>query len=175
MPVWSRLVFCSAVLLAAILSRGVVAKEVRAETRHSETLIEPRRRMAEPAPETRLSKEYFIGSWEFHGQEFGRDVRIIWNLWGDGRLAYDFIVDGVPLAGSTGNWNFRDGVMYEHWLRPDGTTGDGRGSVERIDQNTLRLIIIDNGSDNYRGMSRIYRRRGPPQLVEHHRSPTPTN
>lgn len=55
--------------------------------------------------------------------------------------------------------------MTERWNRPDGTSGMGRATVERIDDNTFRLTVIDNGADEYRGLVRVYRRLGPAQTV----------
>lgn len=111
-----------------------------------------------------ISNAFFVGAWETRNREFGRDVRIVWRLWPDGRLDYDFEVDGIRSRGATGRWEWRDGVMHEDWHRPDGSTGQGRGSVERIDDNTIRLTIIDNGAPEYRGKARVYRRLGPPQV-----------
>lgn len=113
-----------------------------------------------------LAREYLIGSWETHNIEFGRDVRIVWTVRGDSSLDYDFVVDGVASRGSSGTWDFRDGMLIENWSRPDGTTGAGRASIERIDDNSFRLTIIDNGNADYRGLVRIYRRRSGPQTVE---------
>ena len=129
-----------------------------------------------PSPDTRraqradLTRAWFVGSWETRNIEFGREVTIIWTLWEDGRLAYDFVVDGVPSRGSTGTWEYRDGIMHEDWLRPDGSTGAGHGRVEKIDENTLRLTISDNGRTEYQGLSRVYKRLAPPQVVDTHRT-----
>ena len=110
-----------------------------------------------------LNRAYFIGVWETRNQELGRDVKVIWTVRGDHSLDYDFVVDGVSGRGSTGTWDFRDGVLIENWRRPDGTTGTGRASIEKIDANTFRLTVIDNGDPQYRGVVRIYRRlRGTP-------------
>ena len=123
-------------------------------------------RNSRSAQRAELTHAWFVGAWETRTTEFGRDVRIIWTLWDDGRLAYDFVVDGVASRGSDGTWGYRDGIMREDWVRPDGSTGMGRGTVEKIDDNTLRLTIIDNGSAEYQGLSRIYKRLGPPQVVD---------
>ena len=116
--------------------------------------------------EAALDRAYFIGVWETHNTEFGRDVRIVWTVRNDSSLDYDFVVDGEGFRGSTGTWDFRDGILLESWLRPDGSTGAGRAAIERIDDNTFKLTVIDNGTEEYRGLVRIYRRRAPPQTVE---------
>ncbi len=113
-----------------------------------------------------LSQDFFPGTWETRNVEFGQDVTIIWTLWGSGRLAYSFVVDGVASDGSAGHWTVANGVMIERWLRRDGTEALGRGSVEKIDDNTIRLTIIDNGGAAYRGLSRVYRRRAPAQVSQ---------
>lgn len=113
-----------------------------------------------------LDRAYFIGVWETHNTEFGRDVRVFWTVRNDGSLDYDFVVDGEGFRGSTGTWDFRDGTLFENWLRPDGTSGMGRAAVARIDDDTFKLTVIDNGAEEYRGLVRIYRRRAPPQTVE---------
>ena len=113
-----------------------------------------------------LDRAYFIGAWESHNVEFGRDVRIVWTVRADSSLDYEFVVDGVSYRGSTGTWDFRDGTLLENWVRPDGTTGAGRASIERIDDNSFRLTVIDNGNADYRGLVRIYKRRPGPQTVE---------
>jgi hypothetical protein len=113
-----------------------------------------------------LDRDYFIGVWESDGVEFGHTVHITWTVRSDSSLDYDFIVDGVAFRGSTGTWDFRDGTLYENWARPDGSTGAGRASIERIDDDSFRLTVIDNGHEEYRGLVRIYKRRAPPQSVE---------
>ncbi|CAN0433275.1 unnamed protein product, partial [Phaeothamnion confervicola] len=106
------------------------------------------------------SSAYLVGEWVSRNVEFGRDVEIFWTLWPEGRLHYRFIVDGVAIEGSRGTWTTDGTIVTENWLKPDGGTGVGRGRVERIDDDTLRLSIIDNGNANYQGMVRVYRRRG---------------
>ncbi|MGE0701291.1 MAG: hypothetical protein AB7O57_19505 [Hyphomicrobiaceae bacterium] len=121
-----------------------------------------------------LDRGYFVGAWETHNTEHGRDVRIVWTVRDDSSLDYDFVVDGVGFRGSTGTWDFRDGTLYETWVRPDGSTGSGTASIERIDDNTFRLTVIDNGADEYRGLVRVYRRLGPPQFVARDCQRTPS-
>lgn len=111
-----------------------------------------------------VTRSYLIGVWETHNIEFGRDVRVTWTVRGDGSLDYDFVVDGGAFRGSTGTWDVGEGILTERWNRPDGTSGMGRATVERIDDNTFRLTVIDNGADEYRGLVRVYRRLGPAQL-----------
>lgn len=111
-----------------------------------------------------LPPEFFLGTWETRNTEQGRDVRIIWTLKPDRSLDYEFEVDGDAFKGSSGTWDYRGGVMHERWSRPDGTAGMGRGRIERIDDDTIGLTIIDNGDPSYTGLVRIYRRRGPPGL-----------
>lgn len=111
-------------------------------------------------PGAHFSRSDLIGVWETRNVEFGHVVEIVWTLYDDGRLAYDFVVDGRPQPGSGGTWDYRDGVVVERWPRPDGSTGTGRGALERLDIDTMRLTIIDNGIDVYRGLARVYRRRG---------------
>lgn len=115
----------------------------------------------EAMPPTRA---WFVGAWETRNVEFGRDVRIVWRLYEDGRLGYDFEVDGVATRGSDGVWEWRPPVMHETWLRADGRRESGHARIERIDDNTLRLIIADNGAAEYTGKVRIYRRIGPAQV-----------
>lgn len=115
-----------------------------------------------------LDRSYFIGVWETRNMEFGRDVRVFWTVRRDNSLDYDFVVDGEAFRGSTGTWDFRDGILYESWVRPDGSTGAGRAAIERIDDDTFKLTVIDNGAEEYRGLVRIYRRRAPPQTVGLH-------
>jgi hypothetical protein len=111
-----------------------------------------------------LTREFFLGSWRTENFEFGNNVEIIWSLFRDGRLAYEFNVNGIWSRGSDGTWVFEGDVMTEHWIREDGSRGLGRGKVEKIDDNTISLTILDNGHEPYRGMVRISRRIGPPQL-----------
>ena len=114
-----------------------------------------------------LNSVFFVGAWETHNVEFSRTVRIVWTLWEDGRLLYHFGTgpDGALVPGSTGTWALSGDEMHERWNRADGTRDFGRGRVERIDDNTIRLTIIDNGHAEYKGLVRIYRRLGPPQLA----------
>lgn len=119
-----------------------------------------------PAEGAAITKAYLVGVWETHNSEHGRDVRIVWTVRADSSLDYDFVVDGVGSRGSTGTWDFRDGTLYESWVRPDGSTGAGHAALERIDENTFRLTVIDNGDPGYRGLVRIYRRLGPAQTVD---------
>lgn len=116
--------------------------------------------------QTTLPHAFFIGAWEAQLTEFDRNFRIIWTLWENGRLAYHFgdLPDGPLVRGSSGSWRVTGDELHEVWERPDGTRGAGRGKVERIDENTLRLTIIDNGIPAYTGLVRIYRRIGVPQL-----------
>ena len=114
-----------------------------------------------------LTREFFVGLWETRNYEHGRDVRIFWRLHENGTLDYEFEVDGVPVSGSKGTWEFRDGVMHEFWDRPDSSKGQGRGTVEKLDDNTISLRILDNGDPDYTGIVRVYRRIGPAQLVDH--------
>lgn len=111
-----------------------------------------------------LTSAFFVGTWTTRNIEFGRDVEIEWTLWRDGTLAYRFAVDGLAFDGSTGTWHYDGALMHEQWNRPDGSIGSGRGSVELIDDDTIRLTIVDNGDPTYAGMSRVYRRKGPAQL-----------
>lgn len=139
-----------AVILLSLFSLGLPSAHVRAE---------------QPAQSAPLTREFFVGLWETRNVEHGRDVRILWQLHENGSLNYVFEVDGVPFEGSKGTWEFRDGIMQENWDRPDGSKGQGRGSVEKIDENTISLRILDNGSPEYTGLVRTYRRLGPAQLV----------
>lgn len=113
-----------------------------------------------------LDRQFFIGTWETRNYEHGRDVRILWLLRPDGTLDYEFQVDGIWSRGSSGTWEFRDGVMHEEWHRAEGRRDRGRGSVEKLDENTIKLTIIDNGNPEYTGLMRVYRRLGPPQIVD---------
>lgn len=119
---------------------------------------------AAPLAAQQLDKTYFVGAWETHNVELGHDVRVVWTVREDGTLAYDFEVDGVASIGSTGTWDFRDGTLYEYWNRPDGSHGEGRAQIERIDDDHFKLTVIDNGAPDYRGLVRIYRRLGQRQL-----------
>jgi hypothetical protein len=110
-----------------------------------------------------LDRAYFVGAWETQNREFGRDVQVIWTVRSDGSLKYDFVIDGAPSRGSTGTWDFNDGMLIENWDRADGSTGSGRASIEKIDDQTFRLTVIDNGAPEYRGLVRTYRRLDSPQ------------
>jgi hypothetical protein len=111
-----------------------------------------------------VDRQFFVGTWETRNIEDGRDVTIRWILKDDGSLAYEFIVDGVWFPGSSGRWAYGDGTMTEEWNRPDGRMERGRGSIEKIDDATIRLRILDNGDPTYQGRVRVYRRIGPPQI-----------
>lgn len=111
-----------------------------------------------------VSSTYLVGEWVSRSTEFGREVEIFWTLWPDGKLHYRFIVDGVASEGSRGTWTIEGTIVTENWIRPNGETETGRGTIEWIDDNTLRLSIIDNGNADYQGMVRVYRRRGAPQI-----------
>ena len=91
----------------------------------------------------------------------GCGLRLGWTVFADGRLAYDYVLDGVAQLGSTGTWSLEGNTLREDWVRPDGSRGIGGGMVERIDEDTIRLTIVDNGNEAYRGLVRIYRRRPP--------------
>ena len=112
-----------------------------------------------------LNRAYFVGVWETRNREFGRDVQVFWTVRSDSGLDYDFVIDGVPSRGSAGTWDFRDGVLIENWRRANGSTGSGRASIEKIDDDRFRLTVIDNGDPQYRGLVRTYRRLGPAQTV----------
>lgn len=127
------------------------------------TASAPARTQSEPRLAV-LTRDFFVGAWETINIEFGQRVRIIWTLWDDGRLLYHFDTPGGLVRGSTGSWRLDGNVMHEDWHQPDGSRGAGRGSVEKIDESTIRLTIIDNGHPEYTGITRIYRRLGPPQL-----------
>ncbi len=129
------------------------------EARRSEG---PRLMQATQAP----TRDFYVGAWAAHVTEFERRIRIVWTLWEGGRLAYHFadLPDGPLVRGSVGTWRVVGNEMHESWERPDGSRGAGHGNVVRIDDNTLRLIIIDNGYPEYAGLVRIYRRVGVPQL-----------
>lgn len=128
-----------------------------AEARRSEGV-----QLTQAAP----TRDFMIGAWEAQVTEFDRRIRIIWTLWEDGRLAYHFadMPDGPLVRGSVGAWRLTGYEIHESWERPDGSRGAGRGAVVRIDDNTVRLTIIDNGYPEYAGLVRIYRRIGVPQL-----------
>jgi hypothetical protein len=102
-----------------------------------------------------------LGSWETNTVEAGRALRLGWTLFADGSLAYDLVIDGVERLGSTGTWSLDGGSLREQWIRPDGSRGSGVGTVERVDDHTIHLTIIDNGDAAYNGIVRIYRRRPP--------------
>lgn len=148
--------------IGSLLGRAQAAgQEERLDPlRHS--IAGPRRERAQTQV---LDRAYFIGVWESKGVEFGRDIQIFWTVRNDGSLDYDFVVDGAAFRGSTGTWDFRDGTLYESWVRADGTTGSGRAAIERIDDNTFRLTVIDNGAPEYQGLVRIYKRKAAPQTV----------
>lgn len=116
-----------------------------------------------------ITRGYMVGEWVTRNVEFGRDVEIGWTVRADGTLSYRFKVDGTSSEGSPGTWAIDNDVVTEHWQRPFGLTGTGTARIEAIDQNTMRLTIIDNGHPEYAGMVRIYRRLGGPQLSMHHR------
>ena len=109
-------------------------------------------------------REFFVGEWSTRNVEFGRDVEIFWTLFADGRLAYRFVVDGVSSEGSRGTWTVEGNRLEERWIIADGRTETGTGMIEWIDDNTLRVTIVDNGNPDYERNVRIYRRRGPPQV-----------
>lgn len=120
---------------------------------------------AERHTDKTIEREFLVGVWETRNNELGRDVQVIWTARSDGSLDYDFVIDGVTSRGSTGTWEFNDGVLVENWQRNDGSTATGRASIEKIDDNTFRLTVIDNGHPEYRGLQRIYRRLRAPQTV----------
>ncbi len=122
------------------------------------------------SPSAQITPAYLIGTWETVNLELGQSVRIIWTLWGDGRLLYHFDTAGGLVRGSTGTWTLEGDVVREEWVRPDGTRGAGRGTVEKLDEDTIRLTIIDNGHPEYKGISRVYRRLGEPKLSSVSRS-----
>lgn len=119
--------------------------------------------IAEPGSQP-LDSQFFVGTWETRNIEDGRDVTIRWILKDDGSLAYEFVVDGVWFPGSSGRWTYGDGTMTEEWHRPDGLIERGTGAIEKIDDATIRLRILDNGDPSYEGRVRIYRRIGRPQI-----------
>lgn len=149
LPLWSR---ANAAVREAAPAAAIAAPRSPAHTVHADTRL--------------LDRDYFVGVWESRNIEFDRDVEIIWTVRNNSTLDYDFIIDGTPYRGSSGTWDFRDGTLYESWLRPDGSTGNGQAAIERIDDNTFRLTVIDNGAAQYRGLVRIYKRRAPPQTVK---------
>lgn len=116
------------------------------------------------AQQSAITREFMFGEWSTRNIEFGQDVEILWTLWPDSRLAYRFIIDGMVVEGSRGTWEIEAPTVIERWVRPNGETGVGRGTIEKIDDNTLRLTIGENGDPNYRGVVRVYRRRGAPQI-----------
>jgi hypothetical protein len=116
------------------------------------------------AQSTAVTKEFLVGDWTTRNEEFGRTVEIIWTVSPDGSLAYQFIIDGVGGDKSSGTWSIEGDVLTERWIRAFGNIVTGTGRVERVDDNTLRLVIIDNGHPDYSGKVRIYRRRGAPQI-----------
>ncbi|MFM9940522.1 MAG: hypothetical protein ACKVP7_13640 [Hyphomicrobiaceae bacterium] len=118
---------------------------------------------SQTAQASQLTPDYFVGVWSTRNIEFGQDVEIIWTLWRDRRLAYQFIINGTAYDGSGGTWAFDGTMMHEYWNRADGSKGEGKGFVEWIDANTIRLTIEDNGDPKYKGLSRVYRRKSPPQ------------
>lgn len=150
--------FLAALVLVVFTVIG--ANEARAET-GSDRVAQSG---APPQRARQLTPDFFVGTWATRNVEFGRDVEIFWTLWKDGKLAYRFSIDGIPFDGSTGTWDFDGTFMRERWNRTDGSVGSGYGSVEWIDDDTIRLTIVDNGEPSYTGMSRVYRRTGPPQL-----------
>lgn len=111
-----------------------------------------------------IDAAFLVGAWETRNVEHGRDVRIIFTVWPDGRLLYHFDLGAGLIKGSTGTWKLTGDTLFEDWQRPDGSRGAGRGKIEKIDAETLHLTIIDNGDPAYSGLVRIYRRLGPPAL-----------
>ena len=162
-PAMSRFASALATLVCAAWLVGAGPLAAREVARPGLGLAGALVQAAEPAP---LTRAWFVSAWETRNVEFGREVRIVWRLWENGRLDYDFWVDGAVLPGSSGTWDWRDGIMHERWERADGRVDLGTGRIERIDDNTLRLTIVDNGDPSYTGKIRIYRRIGPPQTVE---------
>ena len=150
-----------ALALALALALAVLAVNLSVlTTPRAEIAPAPKQRAFGYAQKSGFSIEYFVGEWTTRNTEFGLDVQIDWTLWRDGRLAYLFTVNGVQSEGSSGTWIFEGPFMHEQWQRADGTTGTGRGRLEWLDDNAFRLTIEDNGHAQYRGLSRIYRRKG---------------
>lgn len=116
--------------------------------------------------QSKISRDFFVGAWEAQVEEFDKRYRIIWTLWEDGRLIYHFgeLPYGPLLRGSSGAWRVDRDEVHEVWERPDGSRGAGYGRVEKVDENTIRLTIIDNGDPRYTGLVRVYRRIGAPEL-----------
>lgn len=111
-----------------------------------------------------ITREYLPGEWVTRNEEQGRDVEVFWTVRADGTLGYRFVIDGIASLGNPGTWTLEGDTLTEVWQRPFGGTGRGIAKLERIDDNTMRLIIIDNGHPDYAGKIRIYRRRGGPQV-----------
>ncbi|MBS0243716.1 MAG: hypothetical protein JSS20_16185, partial [Proteobacteria bacterium] len=153
------LALCAAVQLALFTSAFALSRPIQAATPVYD-------RSAPLLAGRQLDRDYFVGAWQTRNVEFGKDVEVIWTVRADGTLDYQFSIDGIAYRGSSGTWDFRDGTLHEHWNRPDGSTGDGRASIERIDDNTFKLTVIDNGHSEYRGIARIYHRLGSPQTVQ---------
>jgi hypothetical protein len=167
----SRALLTVAVIAFALAGSVPGARSEVAPTAHGPTdtpagQISRPARIAEGKADKALEREFLVGVWETRNNELGRDVQVIWTARSDGSLDYDFVIDGVTSRGSTGTWDFRDGILVEKWHRNDGSTAIGRGSIEKLDDNTFRLTVIDNGHPEYRGLQRIYRRLRAPQTVQ---------
>lgn len=126
-----------------------------------------------PGPQLRMAqspsitRDYLPGEWYTSNVERSQTVEIYWSVFRDGRLSYQFVINGASADGSKGTWTLDGDHLTEHWQRPFGLTGIGTAKVEAIDVNTMRLTIIDNGHPEYAGLVRIYRRVGGAQLSMH--------
>ena len=116
------------------------------------------------AQTTGVTREYLVGEWVTRNDEQGRDVEVYWTVRADGSLGYRFVIDGVASEGSSGTWALDGDRLTEHWNRAFGVIATGIATLERIDGNTMRLTIVDNGHPDYAGKVRVYRRRGGPQV-----------
>lgn len=155
-----RLPWLVCVLAAILVPFASIAP--RADDRHHRQLEDRQRLRVAQSPT--VTSAYLVGEWYTRNFEQNRDLKIFWTVRGDGTLSYMFVTDGIAAEGSQGTWTLEGNRLTERWHRPAGLIGTGTATLERIDDNTMRLTIIDNGHPDYAGKIRVYRRRTGPQV-----------
>lgn len=97
--------------------------------------------------------ERLVGTWVCGTEEFGVKCLYTWVLTADGKSSWHYECDEGSHGRTSGRWWCDGDKVYESY--------DGKaiyGTVEWKDEETIQLTIDNNGSKDYTGMVRVYKR-----------------
>ena len=98
-----------------------------------------------------FDRENLVGNWVCETKELDYHLVIHLNLNQDGTTNYYFYdAENEPVGELSGNWEYKDNILYEKYKDEQGAAKEGKGRIYWIDEESFDLVIVYNGHEHYK-------------------------